>query len=1236
MLLLFKAENVKRPGARGAKFRLDEHGNVRYDEKSVKGAAHKYIAKITLSDGTVEYVYPNENELDEKGQVTGQAAIREIINRELFGEYGFKEGGRFWQKRGLLIEYRTRTTDRGKVVVDPVQRHKGYTSFEFRDSSVARAYGGSEEGLPKKITQYKVEAQPREPVPTKDKIELPATGTHDRPLGGVREVHEHGPYGVYEIEPTIEELGIHNVPKRLPENRTSIGEPLTAEEDPLVIATAYLDASLRALKPSHAKTEAGQAKARADREGQFDEVVGKREISPLPMWAVNKFDSPAQLQHELSRTEGRPLTTLITLGIWNPDNKSKRVREQLLKEWAPFIRRWTRKFGSVFASTDIYREMDEVTHREGYAGKLAESSAKRYMYDRERDMFNEAVAVLLDQANKYVPNDEPKGQYSRFDLRAENAIKNHLEQFAKQAAIELGATALEDLHEEEEYKAPKMISPREHFELHHYEPIAKKIIREAIADLPPHMRYALESRLWMDDDDSHPDKSQEHAFNEQRARHQEKYGKAGLHWGRPWTGSEHGVSSIATKLAGVTVELPKGKKALLGTLSVDKQGYHLEKWYAAALEHVNNRLKTRQGGLTPDGLVVEKWLRLESKVAKLNRREIEDRTAVPVAQMPKLAEPKVQHVRAHEHPAITFFKQPGSNRDLAVKLGIANDLNLPAQIKNVTLPKQLQQKAEVLNEHYKLVQNLKQIPNLAPVHEQAHGTMQAAQDVGAWVTDAKGNTNWHEKVGVVQLHEAAVKLHNTKGADQEAVAQFTAAANALGGAHPMVKEYMSRLAVRDMPTSNDLATWKTRQHAAYRQHENRLHIVEFEQEQRKALKVAKGSDLAKAFAECIDAYDALSDILKHINIVKQPGSRGGIWYRNDHGDVVYGKQGAEDSERSNVARHVVDARERLRGHQKQLETHSYTEAAHRDQMKTIKEKMAALKAQKKTVDKKKHGSLDRKIAKLAGEHDEHKAVVTAVKEAKVKVKKELEAERIKRRGEVKTTYVETQKDLENRAAFYKESKDKAAARYHEREAKNQARADASAAVEREAITRIGHHRIGSDEENEPAVSASVEQQYADTPDFVIGNNQRIREEPEEPRELSPLEKLSKERPRYVHKPFDPLAGMTQAQKQQHFYEDDRRKARERQESVDRAHAKNANMSEEEKRRNREAKQAIDTQHNMRESAKKLPQGEFDAAPPVKGKKPGLLTRVASSVRKVFGKDAPVVAKAIVIRKRVRK
>lgn len=838
MQLIFKARNVKNPGAHGAHPWIDDKGNARYDEKP-KGLPFKYIATVTLSDGSVAYVRPKADELDENHQVIGGAkAVREIMNRELFGDYGFDSNGNFWQKVGILFEYKTRTTERGKTVVDAIKRHEGYTSIELRDSSIERAYGDGT--LPAKITKLQVEKKPRPELPSKeDKVEVrPHEDAHDQPL--------------------LTEIGVHNPPPRKPQTPVAVDVPMFDYEDPMALASAYLNASMNARKPSQAKTPEGQAKARAERKGQFEGIGGMRDIAPLPLWAINKFDSPAHLQAELSRGEGgHPLTTLITLGLWNPENRHKRFREQLVAEFSGFMRTMARRFGSVYSGTDAYRKFE---------GEGVDTT--KWMRDRERDLFNHAVTVLLHEANTYVANDEPDGPDSRFDLKVKNAIKNELERLARDSALELGATALEDFNEEDAYHAPKTISPKEHFQLNHYGPIARKVLKEIVRDLPERERAAFESRLWLDENDveghgPHPDESHERRHAEARERTRVRRGRSAVHWGRPWIRSgeeQQNVAAMSDKLSDIVVTLRGGKQARLGELKPSNQKYYLEQWYNDAVEHIKAHLQNEHGGLTPDGMVVEKWLRLEAKVANINRKEVTERLVPPMAQMHLTPTSSTKPLQAVEHPAVSFFR---TNQELARKLGVASKLDIAPTLPNVKAPTSQEGKLRELSTYHQLYENLQHphIGSMEGIELDAQATEKEKRDAGAWMTTPHGAVEWHEGEhgGVVALHDAAVRLHTTMGKDEEAIKRFTSAANNLGSEHPMVKDYTRRIGLLgvDVPTSSDLASWKNRSHAEHREAQNRLHVVEFVKENKTVKKSA--NDLVKSFLFCGRAYDALSE-----------------------------------------------------------------------------------------------------------------------------------------------------------------------------------------------------------------------------------------------------------------------------------------------------------------------------------------------------------------------------------------
>jgi hypothetical protein len=863
--LLRKASKVKHPGIRGGKFWTDAHGNIRYDERPTTHP-HKYLAYVVMSDGTRKYIVPKPSELDENGQVIGgQPKIREIINREFFGEHGFHSNGKFWQKEGLLFSYKPRTTRSGKVVVDEIQKHKGYIQFEFRDSSVARAYGGTDDStLPQKIAKYKVtEAQAFDPK-TGVTEKLPdKSGADEPPMEGTADI-------------PVDEMGIRNEPRRLPQTQVALGEPLTEEENPIDLAHAYLELFLSSKKPSQAKTERGREKARAERKGRYDEIVGARRVrnvESLPAWILNKYNSPEELQHELGRettlvwtqpakvgtkhqTErkramgGRPLTTLITFGLWNPSARTKRHREQLEKEWRPYIRRWVRQHSGVYAATDTYQKFGEGVDKQAW------------MRDRERDLYNQAVAVLLHTADTYVSNDEMGTIDARFDTKAANEIKKEMRRMSRDSALELGATALEDLSEDDHYHSPKTISPREHFELRHFGEKARKILDEAMEGLGPEARATFESALWLDEEDAHPDVSQERLHAERRERQRLKYGKSRVSWGRPWirTAVHHdgAIASVSDRLADTVVQLRNGKFARLSSLKPQHQRYYLEQWYNDAIAHISQRLKTPSGALTPDGTVVERWLRLEQKLAHVNIKEIEARVNVPVAKVS--IKPPESVERLQEHPSVTFFR---NNQDLARKLGISNNLDLPPTLKNVKEPTSAHGKLQKLSTYHQLYENVQKLPDIAAVHAQAREMAEHYRSHGHWTVDLQGNPSWHEGDGVMTLHEAAVKLHQTKGEDKMALRQFTSAANTLSatGEHPMVTEYKNNLRALGtaVPTNSDLARWKAHAHSKHRDAMNRLHVIEFVAEQR--LKKSTVNDLVRAFHNCVFEFRALAEVV---------------------------------------------------------------------------------------------------------------------------------------------------------------------------------------------------------------------------------------------------------------------------------------------------------------------------------------------------------------------------------------
>ena len=372
--------------------------------------------------------------------------------------------------------------------------------------------------------------------------------------------------------------------------------------------------------------------------------------------------------------------------------------------------------------------------------------------------------------------------------------------------------------------------------------------------LPERERLAFQSRLWLDDETRTPELSQERRFAEARERQRLRTGSAG-EWERPWTRTvEGGVSSVSDKLSEQIITLRSGQKVRLGDLQPKHQMYYMNQWYNDAKAHFEKRLKSESGGLTPQGMVVEKYLRLEATLAHVNNKEISARRELPIAHVgaaPRVIKP---HSRPQEHPAITFFR---TNQELARRLGVANHLDTPITLRQlkekdygITGPTSTRTRSSNLTSYHQLHENMQKVPNLVPVLRDAAESHAQTQAIGSWQSDQHGNSEWKEDNGVVALHEASAKLHSSHGQDAEALTAYTKATITLGKDHPMVKDYTSRLGDLGLepPTNSDLAKWKNHAHQAHRDAANRMHVIEFVNESRATKKSIH--DLRKAFDVC--------------------------------------------------------------------------------------------------------------------------------------------------------------------------------------------------------------------------------------------------------------------------------------------------------------------------------------------------------------------------------------------------
>ncbi len=313
------------------------------------------------------------------------------------------------------------------------------------------------------------------------------------------------------------------------------------------------------------------------------------------------------------------------------------------------------------------------------------------------------------------------------------------------------------------------------------------------------------------------------------------------------------------------------------------------------------------------------------------------------------------------------------------------------------------------------------------------------------------------------------------------------------------------------------------------------------------------------------------DIEKAVKIVKQPGKRGGTWTRNAKGNVVYERMlGTLPDHR----KRVFDDRE----HRMRIDTHKFVETAHREYMSDLKDKMVKLQASKKDATPKQHAAIKRKLAKMSVDHAEHKEIADAARRARISAGKELEQARGK-----------------HNEAYKKLSAERKAKAQQEKEEK--AKRDKAQRVvdEREAIVHIGHGRVAG-HDPEPTSDARQNSNI----NFIVGSG---RPRLGEPRDLTALEKLQhkakmkrdEERKKESEaKHPKKLSPEEYAAQQERFYQEDKAKARKRQED-----ARAERVRFEAKRPKHEALH-IPVKHDKHVQ------------------KPGLLARVSTSLRRLFG------------------
>ena len=360
-------------------------------KKGSQNVRHKYLMRFLLPTGQWLRIYPDTSELNDHGQVIGgPAATRKIIRRE------FEK--KFFKDEPVITGHGRHTTKR-------IQIRPGFIDFDFRDSTVSRLYG---RGVPKWMSKVQ--------LPESEMVGSERTPEKEPP---VEYPHEHDVPPMEDIKPAIT-----YIPEPTTATQMAIGEKLEEDEDPILLARELLNITMASR--STGRTPSGE-KIKPKRKRA---TVGSRKIKPLPHWAVAKYKDAAHLQRELSK-EGKPLSTLITLGLWKKRVPNTKHKQQLISEWQSTIRYHSRQAVSMMRKTDTYLDKRKAEDAQDIDPGSAHSKAESFIRDEERKLRQIGTQVLLEEVRKYQATANPD---NRFDTVANSSIMTAIYEIAQSRA----------------------------------------------------------------------------------------------------------------------------------------------------------------------------------------------------------------------------------------------------------------------------------------------------------------------------------------------------------------------------------------------------------------------------------------------------------------------------------------------------------------------------------------------------------------------------------------------------------------------------------------------------------------------------------------------------------------------------------------------------------------------------------------------------------------------------------
>jgi len=558
---------------------------------------HKWLARFILAPGPdgkprYHYVYPEEGD-------TRPAA--QVINEDLFGDPKSLKAGAF-------VSYDTaKPSDRPPPRTDKKAFARWMAAMKRKYPYLARPSGTPI--TPELLnTNERTVHVPR--IPGFISYEV-APGVDYKPSKRVLDFHLKTAEDIEAAKKLVPGAGIQY-------GNTEVQQHIITTDAP-----AEDQHGLHATHQEHADTLAALhelVNETLDPLATAEEMADKHrsKVEPFPEWMVEKYGGEDKLLEEL---RVRPVTTLVTLGRYNPKNTT--VQQKLAKEWGGIIYNTAKKVFDAYKVTGRFREKEDQDHA---AGTTANVSS--YRKEVLADLQQRGLMELFERAPSYHANQKPE---DRFDKLAYKTIFGAMAKYARdQARYETGTTeeyqpeggtyehlVHEEDVEDEAYRTGRRgagrqmeLSPQEQYELTAYTAPAQATLARVLSDpsFSTTYRRILEARLWLGDaaaergkleqrkdkrektgllPQQHPtaaqveqDMAQERGLIEERERIKER-------WHRQWTGAGGVIEQFKT-----WTDPRTGKVVDLSKFSQKHQIAKMNEWFNEAVDEVKRKLST--------------------------------------------------------------------------------------------------------------------------------------------------------------------------------------------------------------------------------------------------------------------------------------------------------------------------------------------------------------------------------------------------------------------------------------------------------------------------------------------------------------------------------------------------------------------------------------------------------------------------------------------------------------------